>query len=140
LTLCHFPSKVALLGPRACPRLRPRPLERNSPARVCHAQLQYDLKSCIQGFKGLLRDLESRHGQVRLLARKANQDPLESTFGVMRQVRPTPRRLVSTGAPLPSHPVAHSYCASATDVGRQAGGVSEGRRHPRRAHPQEAAA
>jgi hypothetical protein len=53
-------------------------------------QLQYDIKSCVHGFVETLRDIERRHGRVALLARKLNQDPLESLFGRMRQVRTRP--------------------------------------------------
>lgn len=49
-------------------------------------QLLFDTSCCIQGFLGLLKDLEQRHGTgdakagtgVRLIARKLTQDALES--------------------------------------------------------------
>jgi hypothetical protein len=47
-------------------------------------QLYFDTQLMIEGFVGLLTYLEQRDGVIRIIARKINQDSLESLFGHIR--------------------------------------------------------
>ena len=48
-------------------------------------ETQYDLHACLQGFLAVLDDLDSRHSEFAVLARKFCTDCIESFFGQMRQ-------------------------------------------------------
>ena len=47
-------------------------------------QLFFDVQMMVEGFIGLLQYMEQKYGSIAIIARKLNQDSLESLFGHLR--------------------------------------------------------